>query len=160
MATTKKTTPAKKPAAKKAAEATADQGFSTEEKAAVKQAAAEKRRTSSGKNTEADVLAAIEAMDAPDKQIATGLHALVKRIAPELHARTWYGFPAYAKEPKGPVIFFYQFAGKFKTRYGTLGFNHDAALDDGTMWPVTYALTTWDDDIEKKVAALIEQAIA
>lgn len=137
-----------------------DAAFSDEEKAAVKQAVAEKKRTKAGKNTEADVLAAIEAMEGDDKAIAAGLHALVNQVAPELSARTWYGFPAYAKDPKSPVIFFYQYAGKFKTRYGTLGFNHDAALDDGTMWPVAYALTSWDDEVAAKVAALIRAAVA
>lgn len=134
-----------------------DEGFSEEEKAAMKQAAAEKKRTAAGKNTEDDVLAAIAAMDDHDRPIAEGLHKLVKEVAPDLNCRTWYGFPAYGRGKE--VMFFYQFAGKFKARYGTLGFNDSAQLDDGSMWPVAYALTEWNDDVAKKVAERITKAI-
>jgi uncharacterized protein YdhG (YjbR/CyaY superfamily) len=96
-------------------------------------------------------------MDGSDRTIAEGLHALVKRVAPDLTPRTWYGFPAYARD--GKVIFFWQFAGKFKTRYGHLGFQDSATLDDGSMWPTAYALTTWDEAIEQKVETLIRRAI-
>lgn len=134
--------------------------LSAEERAAIKQLAEEKKRTEAGLNGEKGVLAAIEAMDDNDKTIATGLHALVKEIAPQLIPRTWYGFPAYALDVKGKeVVFFYQFAGKFGTRYGTLGFNDLAKLDDGTMWPAAYALTTWDDDIAARVRELILRAL-
>ncbi|GAA1390119.1 hypothetical protein [Luteococcus peritonei] len=135
-------------------------GFTAEEKAAVKQAAAERRRTAAGKNTEQDVLDAIAAMDEGDRAIAEGLHALVKRVAPELTSRTWYGFPAYARDAKGKeIVFFYQFAGKFKTRYGTLGFNDNAQLDEGTLWPAAYAITTWDEATEQQVEQLVRRAI-
>lgn len=137
---------------------TKDDGFSAEEKAAMKQAAAEKKRTAAGKNTEQDVLDAIAAMNPSDKEIATGLHELVKRIAPDLNCRTWYGFPAYGRGKE--VVFFFQFAGKFKARYGTLGFNDSARLDDGDMWPAAYALTTWNKDVESRVEELILRAIA
>lgn len=132
-------------------------GLSADEQKAVRQAAAEARRTSAGKNTEQDVLDAIAAMDDTDRAIATGLHSLVKRVAPELTSRTWYGFPAYAKD--GKVILFFQFAGKFKTRYGHIGFQDTAQLDEGTMWPTAYALTEWTKDNEKAVEKLIRRAI-
>ncbi len=132
-------------------------GLSADEQRAVKQAAAEARRTSAGKNTEQDVLDAIAAMDDTDRAIAEGLHGLVKRVAPELTPRTWYGFPAYAKD--GKVILFFQFAGKFKTRYGHIGFQDTAQLDDGTMWPTAYAITAWTTENEQAVEKLIHRAI-
>ena len=159
-----KKAPAKKTAAQKAAPKQApdhdEATLSAEERAAMKQAAAEKRRTAAGKNTEEDVLAAIAAMDETDRAIAEGLHALVKQVAPELTPRTWYGFPAYARDPKGKdIVVFFQFAGKFNARYGTIGFNDNAALDDGTLWPVAYAVTTWDDDVRDRVAELVRRAV-
>lgn len=135
----------------------ASSGLSAAEKKATKEAAAEARRTAAGKNTEQDVLDAIAAMDDGDRAIAEGLHALVTRIAPDLTARTWYGFPAYAKD--GKVLLFFQFAGKFKTRYGHIGFQDIAQLDDGTMWPTAYAITSWTKANEKAVKALIERAV-
>jgi uncharacterized protein YdhG (YjbR/CyaY superfamily) len=133
------------------------QGLSADEHAAVKQAVAETRRTKAGKNTEQDVLDAIAAMDGSDRAIAEGLHALVKRVAPDLTPRTWYGFPAYARE--GKVLFFWQFAAKFKTRYGHLGFQDGATLDEGSMWPTAFAITTWDAAIEQEVETLIRRAV-
>mgnify|MGYP000921751300 CR=1 FL=1 len=134
-----------------------DEGFSAEEKAAMRQAAAERKRTAAGKNSEADVLAAIAAMDAHDQAIAEGLHALVKRELPELTSKTWYGFPAYCKGKD--VVFFFQCAGKFKTRYGHIGFQEAAQLDDGTMWPTAYAITEWNADVEARVSELIKRAV-
>ena len=130
--------------------------LSAEERAAVKEAVAESRRTKAGKNTEQDVLDAIAALEGSDRAIAEGLHALVKRVAPDLTPRTWYGFPAYARD--GKVLFFWQFAAKFKTRYGHLGFQDGAALDDGVMWPTAFAITAWDDTVERDVEALIRRA--
>lgn len=141
----------------KATSSTKASGLSAEEKKAVKQAAAEGRRTAAGKNTEQDVLDAIAAMDDGDRAIAEGLHALVKEVAPDLVPRTWYGFPAYAQD--GKVVFFFQFAGKFTTRYGHLGFNDTAQLDEGTMWPTAYAITSWTKANEKAVEKLIRRAI-
>jgi uncharacterized protein YdhG (YjbR/CyaY superfamily) len=132
-------------------------GLSADEKKAVKQAAAEARRTKAGKNTEQDVLDAIAAMDGSDRVIGEGLHALVKEVAPELVPRTWYGFPAYARD--GKVVLFWQFAGKFKTRYGHIGFQDVAQLDDGTMWPTAFAITAWTPATEKAVAELIRRAV-
>lgn len=137
-----------------------ESGFTAEEKAAVKQAAAERRKTAAGKNTGQDVLDAIAAMDDFDRPIAQGLHDLMARIAPELTRRTWYGFPAYARDPKGKdIVVFYQFAGKRKSRYGSIGFNDNAKLDDGTMWPAAYAITEWNDKNEKTLEKLIKKAI-
>lgn len=155
-----KKAPAKKAAAKKTAAKRADAGLSAEEKAAMKETLAERKRTAAGQNNEETVLAAIAAMDDHDRPIAEGLHALVKRIAPQLSCRTWYGFPAYCRDAKGKeVVFFYQFAGKFKARYGTLGFNDSAALDDGSMWPVTFAITEWNDAVEQRASELILRAL-
>lgn len=136
----------------------ADEGsFSAEERAAMKQAAAEKKKTAAGKNTEQEVLEAIAAMDETDKSIAEGLHALVKEVAPELGCRTWYGFPAYTQGKD--VLFFYQFAGKFKSRYGVIGFNDRAQLDEGTMWPASYAITEWNEGNRQRLGDLIRQAV-
>jgi uncharacterized protein YdhG (YjbR/CyaY superfamily) len=131
--------------------------LSAVERQAVKAATAEARKTASGKNGEQDVLDAIAAMTGSDRQIAEGLHALARRIAPELAPRTWYGFPAYAKE--GKVVFFWQFAGKFKTRYGHLGFQDSAALDDGSMWPTAFAITEWTKATEDAVESLIRRSL-
>ena len=137
--------------------ATRHDGLSADEKAAVKQAAAERRRSSAGKNGEADVLAVIAGMDEHDRPIAEGLHALVQRELPELTCKTWYGFPAYCKDRK--TVFFYQFAGKFKTRYGHLGFQDVAQLADGALWPTAFAILEWNDEVEARVADLIKRAV-
>lgn len=138
--------------------ATKSEGLSAEETAAVKQAAAERRRTKAGKNTEAQVLEAIAAMDDHDRPIGEGLHALVKRELPELTSKTWYGFPAYCKD--GEVVFFYQYAGKFKTRYGHIGFQDTAQLDDGAMWPTAFAILKWNNEVEARVSDLIRRAVS
>ncbi|MGA4507812.1 hypothetical protein ACQB6R_02120 [Propionibacteriaceae bacterium G1746] len=147
--------PAKKTAAKKAG--TDDGSFSAEERAAIKQAAAEKRRTAKGKNTEDDVLAALAAMDDSDRAIGEGLHRIVKEVAPDVTARTWYGFPAYGRGKE--VTIFWQFAGKFKSRYGHIGFNDTAQLDDGSMWATAYAITEWNDENEARVRELVIRAL-
>lgn len=131
-------------------------GLSDDERTAVKQAAAEGRRTKADKNTEQDVLDAIAAMAGSDREIAQGLHAVVKRVAPDLVPRTWYGFPAYAKE--GKVVLFWQFAAKFSTRYGHIGFQDGAQLDDGVMWPTAFAVTAWTPQTEKAVEDLVRRA--
>jgi uncharacterized protein YdhG (YjbR/CyaY superfamily) len=133
-------------------------GLSAEEKAAIRQAAAERKREQEGKAGEEEVLAAIAGMNAQDKPIAEGLHALVKRDFPELSCKTWYGYPAYGKD--GKTVFFYQLAAKFKTRYGLIGFQDVAKLDDGDIWPTAFAILTWSKTVEKQVAALIKRAIA
>lgn len=137
--------------------ATRNDGLSVEEKAAMRQAAAERKRSQAGKNGEAEVLAAIAAMNEQDRPIAEGLHALVQRELPELTCKTWYGYPAYCMD--GKTVFFYQFAGKFKTRYGHIGFQDVAHLDDGAMWPTAFAITEWNDEVEARVADLITRAV-
>ena len=82
---------------------------------------------------------------------------LVKRELPELTSKTWYGFPGYYKT--GKLIFFFQYAGKFSTRYGHIGFQEDAQLDDGVMWPTAFAVTEWNDEVEARVAELVKRAV-
>ncbi|HEY3547742.1 MAG TPA: hypothetical protein VGK17_16845 [Propionicimonas sp.] len=138
--------------------ATKSAGLSAEEKAAIKQAAAERKREQEGKAGEAELLAAIDAMTPQDKPIAEGLHALVRRDFPELTCKTWYGYPAYVKD--GKTVFFYQLAAKFKTRYGHIGFQDVANLDDGDIWPTAFAILTWTPTVESQVAALIRRAVS
>ena len=107
---------------------------------------------------EAEVLATIAAMPEPDRAIAERLHALVKSSAPALTPRLWYGMPAYAKD--GKVVCFFQSAGKFKTRYATLGFQHEANLDDGAMWPVAFAVKELTAAEEEKIVALLKKAVS
>ncbi|MFN8158439.1 MAG: DUF1801 domain-containing protein [Candidatus Nanopelagicales bacterium] len=153
MAATKKTT-AKKTTAK------ADDGaFSAEEKAAMKEAARERRTQKAGKTDGlADVLAKIAAMDDADRVIAEKVHALVLAAAPDLEVRTWYGMPAYAKD--GKVVCFFQDAAKFKARYCTLGFQDPAQLDEGSMWPTSYAITAITKADEKRITDLVKRAVA
>jgi uncharacterized protein YdhG (YjbR/CyaY superfamily) len=107
---------------------------------------------------EAEVLADIAAMPEPDRAIAERLHAIVKANAPVLTPRLWYGMPAYAKD--GKVVCFFQSAAKFKTRYATLGFQHEANLDDGAMWPVAFAVRQLSAAEEAKIAALLKKAVS
>ncbi|MET0416264.1 MAG: DUF1801 domain-containing protein [Actinoplanes sp.] len=132
--------------------------FTEEERAAMKERAAETRRAKrSGKaDPEAELLAKIAEMNDSDRAIAERLHAIVGENAPGLTPKTWYGMPGYAKD--GKVVVFFQAASKFKTRYATLGFNEQAALDDGSMWPTAFALTGLDADNEARIAALVKKA--
>ncbi|GEA79870.1 iron chaperone [Cellulomonas uda] len=133
-------------------------GFTDEEKAAVKERAKEARaaKKMTPEQAEAEVLAKIAELPDDDRAIAEAIHRLVRENAPELTARTWYGMPAYAKG--GKVLAFYQPASKFKARYGTLGFNDPAALDDGPMWATTFAITALTPDVEARVADLLQRA--
>lgn len=134
-------------------------GFSAEEQAAMKDRAAELKAPRSKKlSGEADLLEKISAMDPAEQKIAHRLHALVTEHAPHLAPKTWYGMPAWAKD--GKVICFFQAASKFKTRYSTLGFDENAALDDGNFWPTAYALTELTPELEHKIVALITKAAA
>ena len=108
---------------------------------------------------EADLLAKVAALPEPDRGMATRLHAIVKANAPALSPKTWYGMPAYANED-GKVVIFFQDAGKFDYRYATLGFQDSANLDDGDMWPISYALTKWTPEVEKRVVELVERAVS
>ena len=105
---------------------------------------------------ERDVLAKIAEMPEPDRVMAERIHAIVKANAPELSPRTWYGMPAYARD--GKVVCFFQAADKFKARYATFGFNEDAHLDDGHMWPTSFALKELTAAEEAKIAALVKKA--
>jgi len=146
---------AKKAPAKKTAPKSA-KAFSADERAAMRDAAREAKR---GKDFdgEAEVQASIAKMDDTDRKLAEKIHAIVKAAAPSLMPKTWYGMPAYANAA-GKTICFFQNAGKFKARYSTLGFNDGAKLDDGTLWPVAYALTTLTAADEKTIAALVKKA--
>ena len=138
------------------------QGFTTEEKAAMKERArelkAEARAKKGRADGEKDVLAAIAAMTGPDRDIAERLHALIKANAPDLSPKTWYGMPAYAMD--GKVVCFFRDAAKFKDRYATFGFNDAAKLDDGAMWPVAFALKELTAKEEATIAKLLKKAVA
>jgi uncharacterized protein YdhG (YjbR/CyaY superfamily) len=133
--------------------------FTEEEQAAMKEAARERRAARSGKTDGlADVLAKIDEMTEPDRSIATRVHELVLGVAPTLVPRTWYGMPAYYKD--GKCICFFQAAAKFKVRYATLGFQPDAALDDGDMWPNAYALIAITPETEARITELVGRAVS
>ena len=128
--------------------------FSAEEKAAMRARARELKAAEDG---ETAVRAAIAAMSPKDRAIAKRLHELIKAAAPDLTPKTWYGMPAYAKD--GKVVCFFRDAGKFKERYAMLGFNDIAKLDDGSMWPVAYALTELTAADEAKIRKLVKKAV-
>lgn len=141
----------------------ASDGLSQEERDAVKQRAKELReQEKAGKNREAglaSVRAAIEELEETDRELAEGLHAVVTEAAPGLVPKTYYGMPGYANAD-GKVVVFFQAAKKFKTRYSTIGFQDSAALDDGDMWPIGFAVRAWTPAVEKKVAALVTAAVS
>jgi uncharacterized protein YdhG (YjbR/CyaY superfamily) len=157
MAEKKRTTTARKRAAKRTENG--DTGFTAEEKAAMKDRVRELKaaRRGSKADGEADLLEKVAEMPEPDRAMAERIHALVKETAPSLAPRTWYGMPAYAKD--GDVICFFQSASKFKARYATFGFNHKAQLDDGAMWPTSFALTELTADAEARIADLVRRAV-
>src|SRR5450755_1128449 len=138
-------------------------GFSAEERAAMKERAAELRAEGKKGAKRADglqaVLDRIEQMAPEDRALAERVHVAVTTTAPELSPKTWYGMPAYANAD-GKVIVFFQNAGKFNYRYSTLGFQDAANLDDGDVWPVSYALKKWSPMVERKVAGLVKAAIS
>lgn len=134
--------------------------WSVEEKAAMKEHAAEAKRAKAAKGKEADLQACLDkiaAMAPADRKIAEKVHAIVTAAAPELEVKTWYGMPAYAKD--GKAVVFFQDAGKFKARYSTLGFQDSAALDDGTFWPTSFALTAIDDKVAALITELVKRAV-
>ena len=140
-------------------------GFSKEERAAIKERAAELRaekRRSRASNKEAEdtsaVLAAIAQMPDADRVLAERLHAVITATLPGLSPKLWYGMPAYARD--GNIVCFFQGAEKFKTRYATLGFNDEANLDDGTIWPTAFALTGLSEADEATIAALLTRAVS
>ena len=129
-------------------------GFTDEERAAMKERARELKANADG---EGEVLAKIAEMPEADRTMAERLHAIVKASAPALSPRTWYGMPAYAKD--GNVVCFFQSAGKFKTRYATFGFSDKANLDEGTVWPVAFALKDLTAAAEETIGALVKKAV-
>lgn len=142
--------------------ATAD-GFTAEERAAMKARAEELRAEGKKGAKKADglqaTLEAIAKMNDDDRALAERVHVVVTTTAPQLAPKTWYGMPAYANEDDKVVLFFKN-AGKFKERYCTLGFEGAAHLDDGDLWPVVFALQAWTPAVEKKVTALVEAAVS
>jgi uncharacterized protein YdhG (YjbR/CyaY superfamily) len=139
------------------------QRFTDEERAAMKQRAkeqkAEERANKNKAAGESDVLAAIAAMQEPDRSMAERIHAIIKANAPALAPKTWYGMPAYA-DNDGKVVCFFQTAQKFNTRYATLGFNDTANLDEGAMWPTAFALKEMTAAEEARIGALVKKAVS
>lgn len=140
----------------------AQEGFTAEELAAMKDRAKEvrkgSRRGGAKADPEAEVLAKIAEMEEHDRLLATGVHRIVREVAPELTPRLWYGMPAYSKN--GKVLCFFKAAGKFRTRYAEFGFSDVAALDDGAFWPSAYALTELTDEVGTRLAELVRKAAA
>jgi uncharacterized protein YdhG (YjbR/CyaY superfamily) len=137
-------------------------GFSAEERAAMKERAqelkAEARANKSRADGESDVLAKIAELKGSDRAMAKQIHAIVKANAPDLTPKTWYGMPAYARE--GKVVCYFTPASKFKERYATFGFNATANLDEGNVWPTSFALKELTAADEKKIAALVKKAVS
>jgi len=138
-------------------------GFTDEEKAAMRNRAqelkAEARADKNKAEGESAALAAIVAMQEPDRSMAKRIHAIIKDSAPALLPKTWYGMPAYTNKD-GKVVCFFQTAQKFNTRYSTFGFNDSANLDEGAMWPVAFALKELSPADEKKISALVKKAVS
>jgi len=155
--------PAKKVTQKSAESSTAtgepSKGFTDEERAAMRERVKELKGAARGGKADDEnaVLEKLAAMSEPDRTMGQRLHALIKTSAPELSPKLWYGMPAYAKD--GNVICFFQDARKFKTRYATLGFSDKAALDDGHMWPNSFALTELSPTEEARIGALVKKAV-
>jgi uncharacterized protein YdhG (YjbR/CyaY superfamily) len=152
--------PAKKTGQKSAKRTTgkATKGWTAEERAAAKAYAQELKAEARGANDERAVLAAIAEMPEPDRAMAKRLHAIIKASAPALSPKTWYGMPAYAKD--GKVVCFFQSAHKFKSRYATFGFNDAANLDEGAMWPTSFALKELTAAGEAKIGKLVKKAVS
>ena len=140
----------------------AKKGFSTDEKAAMRERArelkAESRRDADRAEGERDLLAKIAEMPESDRVMAERIHAVVTANAPDLAPKTWYGMPAYARD--GKLVCFFKSADKFKSRYATFGFEEDAHLDDGSMWPTSWALTKLTPADEKKIGALVKKSVS
>jgi uncharacterized protein YdhG (YjbR/CyaY superfamily) len=135
------------------------EGFTAEERAAMRERAREQKAEAQRADGESAVLAKIAEMPEADRAMAERLHEIVKASAPELSPKTWYGMPAYAKED-GKVVCHFQSAQKFNTRYATLGFSDQANLDEGAMWPTSFALKELTDTEEAKIVALVKRAVS
>jgi len=133
-------------------------GFTDDERAAMKERARELKAEAEKADGESALLAKVAAMPEPDRGLATRIHAIVKAAAPGLKPKTWYGMPAYANDD-GKVVCFFQSAQKFKSRYATLGFSDEANLDDGAMWPTSFALKELTTAEEARIAALVKRAV-
>ena len=142
---------------KPAAKAAKYGGFSKEEIAAMKETARERKAAARGEDLEKAVRENIAAMPQPDRAMAERIHEIVTASAPDLQPRTWYGMPAYTKG--GKVVCFFKSADKFKSRYATFGFEEAANLDEGAMWPTSFALRELTAADEKKIAALVKKAV-
>ena len=134
-------------------------GFTAEERAAMKERAREQKAEAQRADGESAVLAKIAEMPEPDRALAERLHAIIKASAPELSPKTWYGMPAYANRA-GKVVCYFTPASKFKERYATLGFNAEANLDEGSMWPTSFALTELTPADEARIGALVKRAVS
>ena len=134
-------------------------GLTAEERAALKERLKEEKAEREGTAAESDVLAKIAEMPKSDRVMAKRLHEIVKASAPSLAPKTWYGMPAYANKD-GKVVCFFTSADKFKSRYATFGFNDDANLDEGAMWPTSFALKELTPAAEAKIAALVKKAVS
>ena len=149
----------KKPARKSTTKsAKKSQGFTAEERAAMRERAQELKAEARKADGEKALLAKVAEMPEPDRVMAERLHAIVKANAPNLSPKTWYGMPAYARD--GKVVCYFQSADKFNSRYATFGFNDTANLDDGAMWPTSFALKKLTEADEKKIAALVKKAVS
>jgi uncharacterized protein YdhG (YjbR/CyaY superfamily) len=148
----------KKSAKRSTARAKAHKGLSPEEIAAMKETLKERKVAASKEEAEAAVLEKIAEMKGSDHTLAKRIHAIIKETAPALSAKTWYGMPAYANAD-GKVICFFQAASKFKVRYATFGFQHDAKLDDGNMWATSFAVKALTVAEEAKIVALVKKAV-
>jgi uncharacterized protein YdhG (YjbR/CyaY superfamily) len=133
------------------------EGFTAEERAAMRERAREQKAEAQRADGERAVLAKIAEMQGPDRAMGERLHEIVKASAPELSPKTWYGMPAYAKD--GKVVCFFQSAQKFNSRYATFGFNDKANLDEGAMWATSFALKELTDTEEAKISALVKRAV-
>jgi uncharacterized protein YdhG (YjbR/CyaY superfamily) len=132
-------------------------GFTAEERAAMKERVQELKAEANKADGEGAVLTKIAEMSEPDRSMARRVHAVVKASAPALSPKTWYGMPAYARD--GRVVCFFQAAQKFKARYATFGFSDEARLDDGAMWPTSFALKELSAAVEARIGALVKQAV-
>ena len=163
MSPKKATKKAGEKSAKKSAGSKSSKGFTAEERAAMKERArelkAEERWKKNKAEGESDLLAKVAELKGSDRAMGTKLHAIVKASAPELAPRTWYGMPAYANKD-GKVVCYFTPASKFQSRYATFGFNDDANLDEGNMWPTSFALKELTAAEEKRIGALVKKAVS
>ncbi len=134
-------------------------GFTAEERAAMRERAKEQKAEAQRADGERAVLAKIAEMPEPDRALAERLHAIIKASAPTLSPKTWYGMPAYANKD-GKVVCFFQSAQKFNSRYATLGFSDEAKLDEGSMWPTSFALKELTATEEARISALVKRAVS